>query len=470
RILWPVYIVTGQALLLFLAWGFFGSVRAKGQIILPGHTADALKFSVVPLNLVVNRLYSLFSQAVRHAIVVALTRPLAISQLGFGILISRRSLILKWDKLKWLFASVILFVGTLTQTARGKLDIASDADKHQHPNPAERDGDRSLQSSINDSFTQLWTTRLQYYSIEFNYSTQPALILFTVNSSLLSIIEESGAASATSRAGYPTVIDFGGWAHTVSTGAHSSHLSENESWHTSHRDLGHRCQRDNIRYVRPAIQLRDNPARTRANVSCDFRTLDETTQPPLFRFTQDATATVAEEPYDFRVKSLATNCSGGLVLSDYTGLSPSNTNDTVFALGCGDVDDLSAKTYSTHLFKHLLHPLMVWLEAVIIEGQGASYAYMQTVVCTISPQIQNMISNYSTGFITSKRVFAVLEAFTYGQNMDRNTVGDSISAIFTDQPDPRLESPLIFLELLEAYITGIIEFVGTVGTLGSAAF
>jgi hypothetical protein len=40
---------------------------------------------------------------------------------------------------------------------------------------------------------------------------------FTVDSEILSIIDESGAVSATAQAGYPAVIDFDAIAHFAST-------------------------------------------------------------------------------------------------------------------------------------------------------------------------------------------------------------------------------------------------------------
>jgi len=60
---------------------------------------------------------SLFSQAVRHAIVISLTRPVPISTLGFGILISRRSLVIVNREYKWGFISAVLSLATLAQTA-----------------------------------------------------------------------------------------------------------------------------------------------------------------------------------------------------------------------------------------------------------------------------------------------------------------------------------------------------------------
>lgn len=60
----------------------------------------------------------MFTQAVRHAIVVSLTLPTPVSSLGFGIMIARRSYI-PWDRreVKWFLVGGTFFFGTLAQTA-----------------------------------------------------------------------------------------------------------------------------------------------------------------------------------------------------------------------------------------------------------------------------------------------------------------------------------------------------------------
>jgi hypothetical protein len=40
RIVWPVYVILGQTLLLSLAWGFFVAVQARGQIPLKQQPAN----------------------------------------------------------------------------------------------------------------------------------------------------------------------------------------------------------------------------------------------------------------------------------------------------------------------------------------------------------------------------------------------------------------------------------------------
>lgn len=87
--------------------------------------------------------------------------------------------------------------------------------------------------------------------------------------------------------------------------------------------------------------------------------------------------------------------------------------------------------------------------AVIIDGQNF---YDGTYTCTITPKIQNMIANYTEQFIDTTLndsapnpvdaqaigwagVFALQEAFGYGQTTLRNSVGDALLATFDDEPE-----------------------------------
>ncbi|KAJ7837309.1 hypothetical protein B0H13DRAFT_1912560 [Mycena leptocephala] len=135
----------------------------------------------------------------------------------------------------------------------------------------------------------------------------------------------------------------------------------------------------------------------------------------------------------------------------------SRTGNTLFLVSCAALEGFGQTSYT-----------------VIIDGQGI---YQGTYTCTIAPQIQYMISNYTdsiiysdfdnfstpidAGPITLAAVETVQAGFTYGQNGLGNSIGDSIKAILTNQVHEQ-ETTGLFLEFLEAYIQGIIEFTGTI--------
>ncbi|KAJ7193550.1 hypothetical protein GGX14DRAFT_588523 [Mycena pura] len=398
-----VYIIVGQTALLSLALGFLAAVRANGHIPLAQGPAiffeenpQAKTYIVTFLATTLSTFSSfLFTQAVRHAIVISLTRPVPISTLGFGILISRKSLIFNREY-KWVVISAVLFLATLAQTAR------------------------------------------QHY----------------IESSLLSIVDQSGAASATAQAGYPALVDFGGWAHDTSTrGIFPIQLQDftDTAGDVNLRNLTKLSAINNELFPPSisAITYAMSQQGLGANVSCRTADLDETTDPPLVREAQ---------PYgDFTYWNVSTVCSDDGYVS--VGAFSSN-NNTLFSINChGNVDN-SGKLEPTY--------------TAIIDGQNA---YSGTFVCSVTPQIQNTITNYTDSIISSHfdesstpvpakdigwaALYAVSAAVNYGQSELRNSIGDSIQAIFADEALYGKGTTDGYLELLEAYISGIVEFTGT---------
>lgn len=96
---------------------------------------------------------------------------------------------------------------------------------------------------------------------------------------------------------------------------------------------------------------------------------------------------------------------------------------------------------------------------------------MGTYICTITPQIQNMIANYTDPFISTNfddsspttdagsigfaGFYAVYTAFLYGQSDARNSIGDSLLAIFKDQENAT------FLEILVGYLLSLLKRIFT---------
>ncbi|KAJ6602277.1 hypothetical protein B0H10DRAFT_1958131 [Mycena sp. CBHHK59/15] len=398
----------------------------------------------------------LFSQTIRHAIVVYLTRPLSVSTLGFGILISRRSLIFD-RQLKWVFVAAIFFLATLGQTASWTslltpIDILI-------PTPLKGTEIDLSSKAFSDQFQQLWVSDLQDY----------------INGPLLSIIDASGATSATSQAGYPGVLDFAGWAHDISTrGIFPIQIVNSED--INNANTTHLVTVNTKPF--PPTGFSRNISMSQhgltATVSCQNQDLDGTTNPPLFRFADPAEITLDGESYSYTATSLSTTCSNGDTVSSgkrssqalfisphiFKGTQLTSTNNTLLAERQPTVRirPLGYVPFADASFK-----------AVIIDGQGQQYDYMKTVY--IYTNFDESYPRIDAGPVGSAALYGLLAGFAYGQNEIRNVVGDSITSIFTDQVFEQ-ETPTAFLELLvtlglsknqkEAYITGIVEFVGTV--------
>ncbi|KAJ7187634.1 hypothetical protein GGX14DRAFT_409020 [Mycena pura] len=416
RIAWPVYIIVGQIGLLSFALGLVAAVRVRGQI--PLGLGPALFYQDNP---------HLFTQAVRHAIAVALTRPVSLSTLGYSILISRRSLVFSTE-----------------------IDLSSTA--------------------FRDQFNDLWSSTLQDYSKTGlpPLSSWLTPISFAVDSALFSVIEEAGAASATAQAGYPALVDFGGWAHDVSTRmclllqktGPDMVITEGGIFPIQAPSLTNVTNTTQLITVNTVpfspsdstspVTLAMNQQGLTAVVSCEAAKLDDTTDPSLTRSSQTSG--------DFTYSSVSTVCANGTTFAETAGAWTSGTNPgfTFFLVGCENVDASGTTTYTA-----------------IIDGQQA---YQGTYKCIIAPQIQNMISNYTGSIIDTEfdesstpidagpsgfaGFYALSAVFGYGQSELRNSVGDAIQGIYSDQVYAQ-EPTDVFVELLEAYIMGIFEFTGT---------
>ncbi|KAJ7925784.1 hypothetical protein B0H13DRAFT_1862869 [Mycena leptocephala] len=205
RITWPVFIIAGQIALLLWAFAILLATRAGGYLPVDPKTVESYQEDPRAMTYASNLLGTafstfssyLFTQAVRHAIVVSLTRPVPISRLGFGILISKRTFIRRRG-CKWLAISAIFFFATFAQTPscfnkKWKLDIALDAKIYHHPSSIDGNWNRPVKPFVPGSIP--------------------------LASALLSIMGESGTANAraTAQAEYLTIVDFGRWTHKRST-------------------------------------------------------------------------------------------------------------------------------------------------------------------------------------------------------------------------------------------------------------
>ncbi|KAJ7080669.1 hypothetical protein C8R44DRAFT_992395 [Mycena epipterygia] len=392
RLKWPLAVIIGQALLLALSWGFLGVVRARGQIAAPFIIANTFQkyplyttyvFTILASALSACSSY-LLSQAVRHAIVVYLTRPMTLSSLDFAISISQQKPIFELREVKWVIVAAVFWGTTFQQTSRHvpwstlltPINIVVDTSVQA----TELD---IMTDAFNNQFDQLWwnTSAIAPY----------------LYSSMLSILDTSGASSANSMVGYPMVLGFAGNTYRSSTGG-----------------------------IYP-IRFNADPATG--------------SLPPLF------TANTQSLPA-FNISSNISMSQQGLTAA----VSWNITYDT-FSL------------------------FWVTIRTLIIDGWG-TYSIVPgggTLLCQITPKIQNMTTSYSNGYVSSERdpnsppsddaggigwaaMWALDQLLGSGQSTSRDRVGDAVTAIYTNQ---NVNPPLSYSSIWEAYIRGAIEFVGT---------
>ncbi|KAF8210788.1 hypothetical protein K438DRAFT_1752559 [Mycena galopus ATCC 62051] len=462
RLWWPVYIVVGQGLLLSLAWGFFAVVRARGQIPMSLAVADAMRSNPQSKTYVVTFLATslsalssyLFSQAVRHAILVYLTGPLSVSTLGFGILISRRTPFFRRQAVLWVLAGGVFFLATLGQTASWTALLTPNI--IVTPTPLEGTEIDLTSDVFNDiestQFLKLWNgtmgTALQAYMEQ--------------GPGITSVLEMSGTANAYWDANQVSVVNFGGWDYADSTGG----IAPIDLRDTVPLNSGELFTTNVKPYPPPGTDFNTSMIQQglTANVSCQYQQLDETTNPPLRRVIYPVL--IEKDTFDgfsYTGIIVSTICSDGEIQSTSV---VSSTNETLVSLICGTTDDTGTTTYT-----------------VIIDGNGIYAAGDESVVCTVTPLTLDYVVTYSGKFIyrdfDSEPVnrqstpappgigaiatYCLADVFIYGQSSMRNVVGDSITSISDSQSGLSVTTLWVPSVLFgwEAYIQGVVEFVGT---------
>ncbi|KAJ7807228.1 hypothetical protein B0H14DRAFT_3152608 [Mycena olivaceomarginata] len=231
-----------------------------------------------------------------------------------------------------------------------------------------------------------------------------------VESALSSVLGTSGMASANSAAGYVSVLDFSGYVHVIST-----------------------VNTKPFPPVRTEFNMSMIQQGLSADVSCKYQQLNVNTQPSVTR--EVHTVNIEQNGFAilYSVVSVSTLCADG------------------------------QRSYT----------------AVIIDGNGMyDRPNGASVVCTVTPQTLDYVVSYSNQFIYGNlqdkpmnpqitpappgvsylAAYCLSRVFLYGQSGIRNVVGDSMASIFTGQSKG---SSLSETALWEAYIRGVVKFVGT---------
>ncbi|KAJ7343949.1 hypothetical protein DFH08DRAFT_810484 [Mycena albidolilacea] len=430
---WPLSVVVGQLFLLALLLGFFGAVRVRGQIPLQISLADLVqsnpqsKTAIVTLLASVLSAYSsyLFSQAIRHAIRVYLTRPIPLSTLRFGILLSRGSPIwtLERREAKWVIICVVFLLANLSQTASWSSLITPM--QIVVPTPLQGTEIDLTSDAFSNQFDELWngTSGIKDYI-----------------DSALWVLAMSGTVNANSQAGYGSFIDFGGWIHQDSTGGtfpiNLPYLADPTLNTTA-------LITSNTKPFPPPgsdFNVSMSQQGFSAVASCQYQQLDAESDPPLERF----------------VNSVEINSDGGVTTYTAVSVTTTCTNGQIVQYG------------------------------VIIDGQGvySTGPDGESVVCTVFPGILTVNSTYAHPFIfhdvdlqttadlqlTPAPAVVSYVAF-YGldqgilrsQSRTGNSIGDSMAKIHADQDKHRapLDYPTFWVVSSEEYIIGVIQSVGT---------
>ncbi|KAJ7780944.1 hypothetical protein B0H16DRAFT_602757 [Mycena metata] len=302
---WPLSVVIGQLFLLALLLGFFGAVRARGQIPLQTSLADLVqanpqsKTGVVTFLSSILSAYSsyLFSQAIQHAIRVYLTRPVSLSTLRFGILLSRRSLIwtLERREVKWVIICAVFLLATLGQTASWSSLITPI--QIVVPTPLQGTEIDLTSNAFSNQFDELWngTSGIQDYI-----------------DSALWVLAMGGTVNANSQAGYNfSLMNFGPWIHVDSTGGT---FPINLPYFADPTLNTTALITSNTKPFPPPgsdFNVSMSQQGLSAVASCQYQKLDAESDPPLERFVNSVEITSGAAVTAYIAVSVATTCTNG---------------------------------------------------------------------------------------------------------------------------------------------------------------
>ncbi|KAK7050648.1 hypothetical protein R3P38DRAFT_2866246 [Favolaschia claudopus] len=458
RVFRPAYVVGGQLALLGISIFAFYLVKASGQLISDPELHPDPRFDTYFSTLfgsVLSLASSfLFAEGVRHAIILSLTRSVPVSLFGFGIRLSRRSLILKKQYVKWTFISIVLALVPLAQTPGWVyLTIPTIHAFTLSVNGTELD---TTSQAFVEQFPQIWQSDLQNS---------------VITTKLAPVFENAGAASASAQAGYRSILDFGGWGFNSSTRGvyplsfepfyfnfNTTPVTSNKSLIAANTAGFPLAQAPLLSQSNPRFSYSINQEGHTANVSCTSATLNESSDPPLFRVADVVQIPTNDGSLQLTRWTVTTKCADG---GNGTNGGPvlSTTNNTLTMTTCSNAQDLNSMT-----------------STIIIDGQGL-YSFAGSMICTITPRVYDTLSTYSTSLIGGRivdnstegkdagpvggaAVSALFSMFAGAQNDARNSVGDALltlSANVGNGKGPNVTVP----ELMEAYITGAIEFAVT---------
>ncbi|KAJ7877188.1 hypothetical protein B0H13DRAFT_2279361 [Mycena leptocephala] len=457
RLKWPLAVIFGQSLLLALSWGFVAVTRGRGQITLNTVVAEALQryprgttyvFTLVATGLATVSSY-LLSQAVRHAVVMYLKYPVALSSFDFALSISQQSLIFdkEFQAIPWVFTAAVFYIATIQQTS-GWSTLLSPI-SIQVATPLEGTELDMTTDAFHSRFNDLWLNTTTLYSF--------------VDSALLSIIDASGSTRANWAAGYPGALAFEGYAYWNSTGG----TIPIQLYSAANTAQGHlpTLPTKTLPSFYTSFNASMHQQGLTASVSCQLQDLNADSDPPLTSVVEPANLTLSEQPYT--IVEVGSTCNGQPI--SYPVISGGNdtiTINTLSPLVCP-----SAYLPDTTTYRIIIAGRGGYDPANIGAGEGS-------VVCEITPVIQNMVTSYSVfeiAYVSSTAdpnyppiqggaagmgwaaVYGLATAIELGQGPFRNAVGNSIVSIFRDKRIQTISYPALW----EQYIQGVIEFVGT---------
>ncbi|KAH7919310.1 hypothetical protein BV22DRAFT_1023213 [Leucogyrophana mollusca] len=489
--IWRSAVVAGQLLILALAWGFWGVVVYRKRLPLPDGTANFLHSSPGESTLIITLISTvlsifgtfLFTTSIRHALARRMTEPISLLALSAGIELSKGSFLLTSRHIRWtvttLFCTAMLRTLTagwttlLTPTSiilqvdmsGTELDMQSDAFSHL----------MDQLYSANDSG-----------SASGSY-TGPAM-------------ELSGTSAAGRKFGLPSILNFNGASYNISTGGVLPNNGEYNGTAVSSNKTGYDYSGGHIP-TRVSLEgldvnyqgLSRNYSMIQqgytANVTCQQWNLDyrqPPTGPPMWESSSYGSILVGNwNPFDesganytLRKWDWETLCptgiwAGKLHVYDVTLMTIADENDVVLSnTGLIPARLCASQTLDGNATAQQF--------ILVLQGMYA-YDFIPQTICQVVPIYTTVRVDYSGGIISVSEIInqtkpdasgvnafpsayaadTINARFYTAQNLWGNTIGDSLSSIFSTQEVQNGDANAILNAILEDYLVGVIEFMGT---------
>ncbi|KAF7296880.1 Protein arginine N-methyltransferase [Mycena indigotica] len=458
RILWPLFIVIGQLSLMIFALGLLLIVRAHVQIPMGALAVEFFEINPQLQTYIFTTLATalslfssfLFTQAVTHGLIVALTHPLRISTLGFGVRLSKKSLILDMKYKYWALASAAIFLLGLGQTP-GWSSLLTPGHITVYVNLTGIELDLN-QTSVQLDISKSWDNQL--FPIINDINVLPSLL-------------EAGSVSVTASAGHAAIIEFGGFTYSGSTnGVTGINLRRNNT-NSLKATLPSIFDVMNTSPFPPSTDLSNakfvmQQQGVFVNVSCQYYAFEALASRQQISRTGTVfpVPTLNADNVVWRIQNECGNEQGKAIFTDFY-------NNTWSLVACE-----SGNTFDQPVFN------------MIIDGQGR---YPGDFACSMTTVIGDTIANYTAitdgytiiadyagssltniGPMGYAAFNSTKNAFGYAQSADGNIIGDTLRALLSHQGTTSEELNLNedqlnqFARALEAYLSGVTELTATI--------
>ncbi|KAJ6451242.1 hypothetical protein C8R47DRAFT_1170355 [Mycena vitilis] len=446
---WPTPVILGQLVIQCFGWGFFITVKVRGEIPLPSDRAVWVKNNGHLVTLLVTLMATvlstctsfLFSYAIRRSMSLSLNRPVSLATLGASVSISTRSIVFHRRSWKWPTVSLLVLILTGVQTSGWSTLLT--------PVPV------TILTPLLGSEIDLSSPIIHQMWDDGSGTIQSCVEQTMYSPTAYSLVPESGYAALSGALGQESTVMVFNQAFNLSTGGALPALLQS-------LDVSALNMSDSSAIPPTVHPIFSPPGTLSSNYSldqqgftvdvlCSLQNLTNLTTPSLTFTTFDSPV---QDDYNLTYSSISSTCD-----------APAGTiaNETI------------AFTYSngTSFNNYVMLILCKPDEYTAILTFSGEYGWLPTTVCSVLPKITRLHANYAslidtqvdsgstviqdpdgpTAYVAMSNIF---NAVGWGQSLASNVLGDRLNAMVQSQSPPDALKPL------EAFIQGSTEYTASI--------